>query len=95
MDKWLNPTTIALIIAIAGFLYSCINFFITRAVTTKIMTNDLAHLESDVKELKKENKDEKIDLKKDLMKIFNELSEIRANQVRRDAICDERHKDIR
>jgi len=79
-------------IAISSFLFSIINFIIQRAVANKITNNDLKHLTDDVKELKQDSKEYKIDLKNELNRIFRRLGKIDKAIVKREAICNERHR---
>ena len=63
-----------------------------RYVANKIMNNDLHHIKLDIDELKQENKDYKIDLKKDLTNILEKVDKIEKAQAVRDALCNLRHK---
>lgn len=83
---------ITLFIAIAGFLFSLVNFIVRKVVVSKITQNDLKHLEQDVDTLKKETKDYKGEHQGVLEKIFRRLGKIEKAIVKRDAICEERHK---
>jgi len=85
--RFLVPASVSLL-ALVGSVF---NFIITKVTTTKIVQNDLKHINQDIKELKDENKDIKIDLKKDLGKIFRRLGHIDKGLAVRKAICDERH----
>ena len=58
-----------------------------------IKFNDLKHLTKDVDELKSENKEHKTLIEKKLDRIFTRLGKIDRAIVRRDAICEERHKE--
>ena len=91
MEFWKDWKFWGFIIAIAGFLFSVVNFYISKAVTTKITQNDLKHLTQDVENLKAENKDYKKELKDELNKIFRRLGKIDRNTAKRDALCEERH----
>lgn len=79
------------VISACSFLFSVFNLIIGRHVANKIVGNDLFHLTKDVAELKNENRDIKIDLKKDLHQIFRRLGKIDKGIAVRKAICDERH----
>lgn len=90
--NWLSDWRILLaIISGCSFLFSVFNLIVGRHVINKITQNDLVHLTEDVKELKTSEKDYKIDLKKDLNKIFNRLGKIEKIQYAQQKICDERH----
>lgn len=80
-----------LILAVASLGYSFFNMFVGRQVANKIMNNDLKHITADVNQL--QNKSDKFEdlLDKKLELIFRELRKIDRRQVKRDAICDERH----
>ncbi len=80
-------------IAVLSFLFSAFNFVVGRFVANKITNNDLKHLTADVKELKQDSKEYKIDLKSDLTRIFRRLGKIDKSVVKRDATCEERHKN--
>lgn len=85
--KFLIPAGIAAI----SFLFSVFNFLLGKATATKIVQNDLKHVNMDIAELKVENKEIRIDLKKDLHDIHLTMKRIERKQVNRDAICEERH----
>lgn len=80
-------------IAILSFLFSAFNFIVGRYVANKITNNDLKHLTENVKELKQDSKEYKIDLKNELNRIFRRLGKIDKAIVKRDSICEERHKN--
>lgn len=80
------------VVSIVSFLFSIVNFFLGKFITAKIFGNDLVHLTKDVTELKKVEKEYKVDLKNDLSKIFRRLGKIEKEIVRREAICNERHR---
>jgi len=84
-----------LLVSVCSFLFSIINLMIGRHVANKIMGNDLKHITADIVDLKKENKEIKIDLKADLGKIFKRLGRIDKGLAIRKAICDERHSKDR
>jgi len=69
-----------------------VNFILGKYLATKILKNDLLHLTVDVKDLKAGEKEYRKDLKNELNKIFRRLGRIEKNQVKRDTICEERHK---
>jgi len=92
MDFLKDLKNITLLIAIASFIFSVINFIINKVVTTKITQNDLKHLTKEVDNLKLEGKEYKGELKEELNKIFKRLGKIDKNITRRDAICEERHR---
>lgn len=81
------------LIAVSSFLFSIVNFIIQRIVSNKITNNDLKHLTKDVDNLKQENKEYKIGLKNELNKIFRRLGKIEKGLVKREAICELRHKN--
>jgi len=78
-------------ISCLGVFGSVINFFVGRHIANKITGNDLKHLTDNFQEIKIEHKELKVDLKKDLQKIFRRLGKIERNQSVRDALCNERH----
>jgi len=80
------------VVSICGFLFSMVNFILGKYLATKILKNDLLHLTVDVKDLKAGEKEYRKDLKNELNKIFRRLGRIEKNQVKRDTICEERHK---
>ena len=80
------------IVSVCGFLFSVINFFLGKYITAKLVGNDLKHLETDVAELKKNEKEYRVDLKNELHDISLAMRRIEKKQVRRDSICEERHK---
>ena len=82
------------IVSLCGFIFSVINFFLGKYVATKITGNDLVHLTADVKELKKSEKEYKSFLREDLNKIFRRLGHIEKQIVKREAVCNERHRKI-
>lgn len=79
-------------IAVAGFIFSIVNWIVRRAVTTKIMDNDLRHVGMELDTLKQENKEYKKEQDVFHEKIFRRLGKIEKAMVKREAICDERHK---
>jgi len=74
-----------------ALLWSIFNFVLRKITMTKLTQNDLKHITVDITELKKENKEIKIDLKGDLNRIFRRLGRIEKEIVKREAICNERH----
>ena len=83
-----------LIPAIVGLVslgWSIFNFVVGKLTFAKILGNDLKHVTDDIGKLEKENKLIKIDLKKDLEKIFRRLGKIDKGLAVRTAICNERH----
>jgi hypothetical protein len=83
------------VVSICGFLFSIINFILGKYITSKLVENDLMHLEKDVKELKTGEKEYRTDLKKELNKIFKRLGKIEKEIIRRETICNERHSQKR
>jgi hypothetical protein len=63
-------------------------FAINIGMFCVIKFNDLKHLQEDFKEFKEERKE----WKNELNKIYKRLGKIEKAIVRRDAICEERHK---
>ena len=55
--------SIGVVVAFVSLVWSIVNTLIGRYVATKITTNDLVHLDADVKELKNDEKDLKKELK--------------------------------
>ena len=82
-------------IAILSFLFSAFNFIVGKLVASKIVNNEIKHLTKDVIELKQDSKEYKVDLKNELNKIFKRLGKIDKAIVKREAICNERHKNKR
>ena len=80
-----------MIIAGISLLGSIFNYIIQNRVHAKLSNNELKHIIEDVTELKKEHKELKIDLRKDLKMIFRRLGRIEKAQGIQKAICDERH----
>ena len=80
------------IVSACSFLFSVFNLIVGRHVANKIVGNDLKHLTSDVKEIKEEHKEIKINLRDDLNKIFRRLGKIDKSTAVQRAVCDERHK---
>lgn len=83
--------TISIIIAIISLVWSVANTLAGRQIATKITTNDLVHLEADVKELKQGEKEYKVDLKGELNRIFRRLGHIEKQIVKREVTCELRH----
>ena len=83
------------IVSVCGFLFSLINFFLGKYITARIIGNDLKHLEKDVTELKTNEKEYRVDLKKELHNISLAVRRIEKKQTVRDSICEERHKNIK
>jgi len=79
-------------IAILSFLFSAFNFVVGKVVASKIVNNDLKHLTKDVNDLKQDNKEYRTDLKNELSRIFKRLGKIDKAIVKREAICNERHR---
>jgi len=90
MTKWyfFIPTIIGAI----SLLWSVFNFIVGRAVANKIVSNDLKHLTDDVDAIKEGDKEFKKEIKDDIHSIKLGISRIEKKQIKRDAICDERHK---
>jgi len=86
--KFLVPASVALL----SLAFSVFNFIVGKLVASRIIQNDLKYVKDDIAELKSENKEIKIDLKADLNKIFRRLGRIEKEIVKREAICNERHK---
>lgn len=74
-------TGLAAIVSAMSFIVSLAVLIIGRHVANKITTNDLVHLEADVKEV-----GEKVD------KVLEEVAELKARTDTREAVCNERHK---
>jgi len=83
---------IALVVGICGFVFSIVNFILGKYIATKITNNDLVHLTNKVKEIEEEEKDYKKSLSGNLTKIFRRLGHIEKAIVKRESICEERHK---
>lgn len=79
------------IVSIVSFVFSVVNFFLGKYITSKIVGNDLRHAEKDIKELKTNEKEYRVDLKGQLNRIFKRLGKIEKEIVRREAICETRH----
>jgi len=91
MEFWKDWKFWGFIIAIAGFIFSVVNFYINKAVTTKITQNDLKHLTQNVENLKEDGKEYKKELKTELHQINLTIGRIEKRIIKRDAICDTRH----
>jgi len=91
LTKWyfFIPTIIGGI----SLLWSVFNSLIGRAVANKIVSNDLKHLTDDVVQLKKDEKEYKKEIRDDIHKIQLGIARIERKQVKRDAICETRHKN--
>jgi len=91
----INPVNfkliLAIVIAIVGVIFSIVNFTLGKYITAKLMGNDLKHITADIDLLKKEEKDFKSELKKELHNIALSIRRIEKKQVKRDSICEERH----
>ena len=81
------------------FVLSCISvvmsiilFIVGRHITLKITQNDLVHLTADVTELKTDSKDLKKEISTKIQLVLKGVQRIERNQIKRDAICEERHK---
>jgi len=82
------------IIGLLALFGNAFVFWARKQALDKVQNNELKHIVADVKELKQNEKELKIDLKKDLNKIFKRLGRIDKGLAIRDAICNERHKKI-
>lgn len=80
-----------LLIAIGSLLWSIINSIVGKAIATKIMENDLQHLEKSVEEIKTEYHSLSEKTYNELKKIFRRLGIIEKQRAVDKAICDERH----
>jgi hypothetical protein len=85
--KFFLPMGVALI----SLLWSVFNFIMGKITFGKLTQNDLLHLTKDVEELKEEEKDFKKEIKEELHRVFLAIKRIEKKQIRRDAICEERH----
>jgi hypothetical protein len=85
--------TITLIIAVSGFLFSIINWIVRRAVTNKIRENEIKHIDDNIKKLEAENKEYKKEQDSFHEKIYRRLGKIEKAIVKREAICELRHKN--
>ena len=85
--RFLVPASVALL----SLAFSMFNFIIGKLVASKIVQNDLKHVTADIDSLKIDNKEIKIDLKKDLNKIFRRLGRLEKIQYAQREICNERH----
>lgn len=83
----ISATALILSITIGIF-----NRLISNRVTDKIQNNEIKHLQSDIEILKTNQKELQVEIREDLNKIFRRLGRIEKNQAKRDAVCDERHK---
>lgn len=87
-----NLSIITVSIALLGLCWSILNTIIGKIITAKIKYNDLKHLTADVEGLKESEKEFKIEIKNELHDICLAIKRIEKRQVRRDAVCNERHK---
>lgn len=87
--RFLIPASVALL----SLAWSVFNFVVGRITIAKITGNDLKHVTADITELKADNKEIKVYLKKDLDKIFKRLGKIEKGLAVRTVICNERHKN--
>ena len=85
--RFLVPASVGLI----SLAWSVFNFVVGKITIAKITGNDLKHITADIKELKEENKQIKVDLKADLHRINLTMNRIEKKIIKRDAICEERH----
>ena len=83
------------IIALLALFGNVFVLFFRKQVTDKIQNNELKHIVADIDALKKEDKEIKIDLRKDLNKIFRRLGKIDSGLAVRKVICEERHSKDR
>ena len=83
------------IIALLALFGNVFVLYYRKQVTDKIQNNELKHVTADVKELKQNEKEYKVDLKKDLDKIFRRLGKIEKIQYAQQKICDLRHSKDR
>jgi len=83
--------TILAISSIIGILKVITNSY----ALYKISNNEIQHINKDIKELKSNEKEYKVDLNKKLDKIFRRLGKIDKAIVKRESICNERHKNDR
>jgi len=81
------------IIAVVSFFFSVFNFIVGKIVSTKIRENDLKHVIEDVKILQKESNESKDKLYEEMKKVYRRLGKIEKAIIKRDAICEERHKN--
>jgi len=86
------PFLFPTIVAFVSLAWSIFNFIIGKAVTQKITQNDLKHVTADINELKANDKEFKKEIRDELHNIFLAIRRIEKKQVRREAICEERHK---
>lgn len=85
--RFLIPASVALL----SLAFSIFNFIVGKITATKIIQNDLKHINVDIEALKEERKEIKINLRNDLNKIFRRLGKIDKGLAVREAICNERH----
>jgi len=83
--------SIGIVVAFTGLIWSIVNTLIGRYVATKITTNDLVHLDADVKELKEDEKDFKKEIKTELHQVNLSMNRIEKRLTKREALCEERH----
>jgi len=81
-----------LIIAVCSFLFSIFNLIVGKIVATKLTENDLKHITADIETLKKNDEKRSENIYCELKKIFKRIGIIDKRIVKRDAICEERHK---
>jgi len=88
-----NPIFWTLLIAILSLLWSACNFIVGKIIADKIQGNDLKHLAIDVIELKQNDEKRTEKIYCELKKIFKRLGSIDRLIIKRDAICEMRHKN--
>jgi len=82
---------LAITVSVIGVIFSIVNFVLGKYITAKITNNDLKHITADINELKTDEKEKKLDLKKELQRIFRRLGHIEKQIVKRDTVCELRH----
>lgn len=84
--------TISVIIAVISLIWSIANTLVGRYISTKIQGNDLVHLTKDVNELKQKEENFKKEIKRELHNISLKYGKIMTAIIKREVICNERHK---
>lgn len=76
-----------------GFVYTLMKLYANSQVLNKLQSNDIKHLETDIKTIKTEEKEFKDKITEELHQINLGIGRIERRVVTREAICNERHKN--
>ena len=84
---------ILVIISSITFLITVIKLILNSYAIGKIQNNELYHINKDIDNLKKEDKDFKKGMKNEIHNIFLAIKRIEKKQTIRDTVCNLRHKN--